>query len=221
LSSFQDGRCQSYEDLYNVERARIAPCNLFKPQEGEDKIPRKILVLGRAGIGKSTFVKYLAWQWSEGAEWLDHFEWVFVIPLRDMLPLFSHEEDINLIDVFKYLYKEPLRDCRKEWRAIEEELEDFCDSLLASESVLWVLDGWDEIASYQDDERINYLFKKWFKSDKTRILVTTRPYSRPTLVENNELRVVEVMGFNDAHIQLYINQYYQNLKYYYAHLRGY
>ncbi|CAF4782684.1 unnamed protein product [Rotaria sp. Silwood1] len=48
------------------------------------KNPRKkVLVLGRAGIGKSTFCRYVAYRWATGEIW-PQYDLVVVIPLRSL-----------------------------------------------------------------------------------------------------------------------------------------
>ena len=51
-----------------------------------DKVaPKKVLIRGKAGVGKSTLVKRIACQWASGKVWKDIFSHVFVITLREQL----------------------------------------------------------------------------------------------------------------------------------------
>ena len=46
--------------------------------------PRNVLILGKAGIGKTTLVKQIAKQWAEKKLWNDEVEYLFVITLREL-----------------------------------------------------------------------------------------------------------------------------------------
>ena len=45
--------------------------------------PKKVLIRGRAGVGKSTLVKHIASEWAAGGLWKDVFSHVFLITLRE------------------------------------------------------------------------------------------------------------------------------------------
>ena len=78
------------------EKISIEIPALFSPAKGlleedqkthelnPDKPPLFLLIQGRAGIGKSTFVDYVAKEWSKGTLWQERFKWVFVLRLRDL-----------------------------------------------------------------------------------------------------------------------------------------
>ena len=46
--------------------------------------PGKVLILGKAGIGKTTLIKQIAKQWAEKELWNDVIEYLFVITLRQL-----------------------------------------------------------------------------------------------------------------------------------------
>ena len=52
--------------------------------------PKKVLIRGKAGVGKSTLVKRIASQWAAGKVWKDVFSYVFVVTLRE------YPQDIKL-----------------------------------------------------------------------------------------------------------------------------
>ena len=74
----RDQLIESYESIYatkkNIALGDIP--ELFKKT-------RKVLLLGRAGIGKTTVCKKLAHMWAKG-EWGKEFEAVYVLPIRVM-----------------------------------------------------------------------------------------------------------------------------------------
>ena len=46
------------------------------------EFPKRIMVQGEAGAGKSTFCAKIAWDWIEGMHF-SHFVWVLIVPLRE------------------------------------------------------------------------------------------------------------------------------------------
>ena len=46
--------------------------------------PRSVLLLGRAGVGKSTLMKQMAQLWAKGELWKDAVEYLFLITLREL-----------------------------------------------------------------------------------------------------------------------------------------
>ncbi|KAI0214344.1 hypothetical protein LSAT2_000586 [Lamellibrachia satsuma] len=48
--------------------------------------PKKILILGKAGIGKTTLIKQMAKRWAEKALWKEDVDYLFVITLRQLRP---------------------------------------------------------------------------------------------------------------------------------------
>ena len=93
--SIQDvsDRYLSYEHIYG-EKKDVTVEKIFDPFDDKDKEPhKKLLILGRAGCGKSTLCKYIARRWArqdaDGATctilWTDRFEWVFWMPLRNLI----------------------------------------------------------------------------------------------------------------------------------------
>ena len=49
--------------------------------------PKRILVEGEGGAGKTTFCSKIAWDWANGYEAYKHFDWVIVIPMREIQKL--------------------------------------------------------------------------------------------------------------------------------------
>ncbi|KAK4205821.1 hypothetical protein QBC37DRAFT_183233, partial [Rhypophila decipiens] len=80
---------------------------LFEPRkarDGTEKRPRRILIRGRAGVGKTTLCKKIVYEFTHGEKWRDLFDRVLWVPLRnlkrnerrgiagyDMQHLFRHE----------------------------------------------------------------------------------------------------------------------------------
>ena len=48
------------------------------------ELPKRLMVEGEGGAGKTTFCSKMAWDWTNGADDFQKFVWVLVIPLRDI-----------------------------------------------------------------------------------------------------------------------------------------
>src|SRR5262249_906469 len=74
--SFKDGRLSSWEEIHGGKR----PISLGELFEG--KAVKRLLLLGRAGVGKSTLCQFIAHSWASGKLWNSQFEAVIWVPLR-------------------------------------------------------------------------------------------------------------------------------------------
>ena len=85
--------------------------NIFIPESSEDIPPKRILVEGAPGIGKTVLIKEIAYQWANGKLLKEH-KLVFLVYLRDsrlltiksvneMLQLFMSKDTIS--DVLRYV----------------------------------------------------------------------------------------------------------------------
>ena len=61
---------------------RVDITQLFK--EFESNAPTKVIILGIAGVGKTTLIKYVSKQWAESKLWRDEVKYLFVITLRQL-----------------------------------------------------------------------------------------------------------------------------------------
>ena len=77
----------SERDVIAMERCMQASPVVKLPElfdKMTDRVaPKKVLIRGKAGVGKSTLVKRIASQWAAGKLWKDVFSHVFVITLRE------------------------------------------------------------------------------------------------------------------------------------------
>src|SRR5207237_7727967 len=64
----------TYEEIYGM-KTKIEIKNIFEKCKDQTK---NIIVLGRAGIGKTTFCRYVTYQWATGAIWQQYDVVVFI-----------------------------------------------------------------------------------------------------------------------------------------------
>ena len=77
-----------YRDVMEIQR-RMMISEPIQMSEIFDKLqdrraPRKVLLLGKAGVGKTTLVKYIANQWACRKLWKGDVKYLFVITLRQL-----------------------------------------------------------------------------------------------------------------------------------------
>ena len=145
-----------------LEKSPIELKDIFKNIEGERKV---ILLDGAPGSGKSTLTVHICQQWGR-EELFNEFTVVILVQLRD--PRVQSANSIT--DLL------PTKDYAIAEQAARE--------IIANEGsgVLWILDGFDELPSYlQDNSIVSTLIKPNLYQEnplsKTAVIVTSRPIS--------------------------------------------
>ncbi|XP_035691614.1 NACHT, LRR and PYD domains-containing protein 1a-like isoform X3 [Branchiostoma floridae] len=163
--------------------------------------PRRILIEGNAGIGKTTEVSKLAFDWAEGrSPILEKYDLVFPIALRKV------GESQSLTDcIFDQLLPEdvPFQ---------ESDLETY---LKGNDRVLIILDGFDEWARHEGHDVTKLLTGKIFCD--CCLLVTTRPSHTPQLQSLMRAYMrpdtqVEITGFSQDNIRTYVRKFFKGDK---------
>ena len=178
-------------------------CDLFAANKS-GTFPKRILVQGQTGIGKTTFVKKLGLDWAElnlEDETADDKEAV-------ALKKFELLVAVNLKEVSKH---QSLKDVISCSNIFAEEDKSMTDGLLKyitdnQDKVLLVFDGYDEYRCGRDSD----IFKI-FKGDKLRdccVLITSRISKADDLRESRVLKVLraEILGFSDSDISCYMKR---------------
>ena len=194
----------SYRDVEKMQQNMLSS----KPIETSqlfDKLddrcaPRKVLVLGKAGIGKTTLVKQIASQWAKKEIW-KHIEYLFVITLRQL----RQDRKFTLGD----LLLDGLSLTKEEKIAALNHLRE------NSSTVMIVAEGWDEI-KYTGEEGIERDDTKEVELNTilssilnnvmlpgAKVLLTSRPNNNIPVCE----RSAELYGFTQASIDTYIHKF--------------
>ncbi|KAF9164502.1 hypothetical protein BGX20_000925, partial [Mortierella sp. AD010] len=170
--------------------------NLFDKRNlpnGDEYVPKKILIHGRAGIGKSTLCKKLVHLY-QGGLWRDQFDAVLWLPLRQLKS--NNYCNIDGLLNKKYFFSQPKR----------EALSRTVSALVDAGRVLFILDGLDEIVISTGEENDDAL--RVFLLDllqKEHVVITTRPSG----VDKNILQGIdlelETIGFSPQNVDDYLH----------------
>ncbi|KAF9431617.1 hypothetical protein BGZ76_011921, partial [Entomortierella beljakovae] len=188
-------RMHSYEEVRGTNlKSTIQIEDLFnkrKLRDEKDDIPRKILIHGRAGIGKTTFCKKLVHLFVNG-RWNDRFNAVIWIPLRQLK---SHKSrNLEKLLKEKYFTFHP-----------KHEKVYLTDVLMQGiNKVLFVLDGLDEIISDAQGEDPIGSFVKYLLN-QSHVVITSRPSGIDKSILPAFDLELETVGFSSTNISDYVN----------------
>ncbi|UAW64791.1 HEAT repeat domain-containing protein [Mycoavidus sp. HKI] len=194
----------TFERLPSSERLEATNPNklielekLFETQKlrnGSEGVPKRILIQGRAGIGKTTLCKKLVYEYHENGLWQDRFESVLWVPLRQL----KTRAPKCLEDLL----------CNQYFVGYESSQAQALSKVLHAHQgkTLFILDGLDEVASELRGENQLGTFLRVLLA-KEHVVIT----SRPTGVNVNELNKLdlelETVGFSQANVQAYIQKF--------------
>ena len=178
-------------------------CDLFTANKS-GTFPKRILVQGQTGIGKTTFVKKLGLDWAELILEDETADDKKTVALKKFELLVA----VNLKEVSKH---QSLKDVLSCSNIFAEEDKSMTDGLLKyitdnQDKVLLVFDGYDEYRCGRDSD----IFKI-FKGDKLRdcyVLITSRISKADDLRESRVLKVLraEIFGFSFRDISSYMRR---------------
>ena len=155
---------------------------IYKPKELIN-ISKKSLIYGKAGIGKTTLFKYIAYMWAKG-ELYTEFEYVVYIPLRKW-------NNTQLKEVIRSHY----------YSQYNEEIE--LNIKENSHKILFLFDGYDELKSDNRDG-VHDVIRD---NNLTYYIITIRPYGYQ---KSNFIvdEYFEMIGFIDEDVIKYIDKFF-------------
>ncbi len=182
----------TFEQIYGTKTA-IDVKNIFETCKDHRK---QVLVFGRAGIGKSTFCRYIAYQWATGSYW-PQYELLALIPLRCLtVDRYPPGKSYSLLDLVKNeVFSFDLTE--KEQEILKEQFD--------AKKTLWILDGYDEVVQ-NVPPHLERLFKQLRETPHH--ILTSRPYLN-TLSYHVKM---EITGFTDENITEYVKQFFEQMR---------
>ncbi len=185
----------SLYDLFSSPPAEtfLELSHLFQPTAHENKEIRKVLVVGAAGIGKSTLCQKIAHDWATEKLW-SQYKAIYWLPLRK-----CNGETFHTQNPQKWLVQ-CLAKLVVEREFLETSLEKQLDK--SKKEILILLDGYDE-ASPDVANRV----KKLLELPDLNILLTSRPGA--FTAHGRIDRIVETRGFSEAQSLQYAQRFFE------------
>ena len=197
----------SYRDVEEMQRCKQSSEVIQIPQLFdvlEDKVaPHNVLIRGKAGVGKTTFVKQMSKQWAEKKLWND-IKYLFVVTLRELV----QNRKWTLVD----LLLGELTLSKEEKTVVINEI---CKH---PEDTMVAIEGLDEFPEYHFSKKrggvrneevdLNVLISCIISGvmlPGAKVLVTSRPTDQlPSQVCH---RVTEIYGFSKENIEKYVDKF--------------
>uniref|UniRef100_A0A8C3S558 NACHT domain-containing protein n=1 Tax=Chelydra serpentina TaxID=8475 RepID=A0A8C3S558_CHESE len=202
--------------IYNLEekeKAAIERSQIFQVLGGKELETKVIVVLGKAGMGKSILVQKICQDWSNGK--FSQFEFVFWFECRRLsLP----EKQYSLKDLLLELFVKP--------REGSDEVFEYI--LQHPDKVLLIFDGFEELQdhdgfthysdcqSYKEQYSIRELFAGLFQKkilSGCTLLLTARPKGKFNQYLSKVDKIIEMIGFSPQQVESYIARYFEGLPY--------
>ena len=183
-------------------------------EEIVDANNKKILIVGRPGIGKTMFLTKWIWDWASGTAFSGELQFAFFLKLRKFN---SEEKPLSLRDLLSSRSEYPLTLSDNVWNHV----------LKNPERVLIFFDGLDEffyrssVANEKSDCKnwekpwekpmpLSALFYNIVKGNLlpgASVLTTTRPTAVEDVTDLPFVKTVEIVGFASEQVQEYVENF--------------
>ncbi|EXJ86926.1 hypothetical protein A1O3_03880 [Capronia epimyces CBS 606.96] len=182
------------------EQTQVPLSTLFGPCTGPSggaKRPRRILIRGQAGMGKTTLCKKVVYDFTHNAMWADSFRRLLWIPLRKLK---VQVEGSSIQDLFRDVFFLAHIDGASIARRLHERVVDSKNG-----RTLFVLDGLDEVSEdIPEDGGVFQLLL--YLLNQPNVIITTRPDAvLPNRLYSPDLEL-ETVGFYPDQVTAYLKK---------------
>ena len=209
-----------------AEKEDIKSSQLFDAV-GKQAVPRKVLIIGKAGVGKTTFLHHLSYDWATERSFSEKYDYVFKVKLKLLLNKGKESNfyDVNhgqrLAKLIHMSIDDQQGELRTKFREAANKMQPFLEDkdvalsrldiasiieALGSARTLLLLDGYDELAvSKEMSEEILNLMAEIKRYD---IVMTSRPNALAVNDQKDFDRLIEATGLNKEGALTYIETYF-------------
>jgi HEAT repeat protein len=176
---------------------------LFAPRKrgGVETKPRRILIRGRAGVGKTTLCKKIVHEFTRGTwcQWNELFDRILWVPLRNLKLEERRQAGYHFVHLFSHEYfsSPPRPDLAS---ALAETLEG-----TKSSRNLFLLDGLDEVSQDLGNESSMFRFLKDLLNQPN-VIITSRPSGKLPLGLDAIDMELETIGFYPDQVSEYLER---------------
>jgi predicted NACHT family NTPase len=185
------------------ENMQVELLTLFGPRKRGtvEMKPRRILIRGRAGVGKTTLCKKIVHEFTQGTwgQWNELFDRLLWVPLRNLKLEERRQAQYHFVDLFNHEYfsNPPRPDLAS---ALSDTLE-----WTKSSRILFLLDGLDEVSQDLGDESAMFRFLKKLL-DQPNVIITSRPSGKLASGLKAIDMELETIGFYPDQVNEYLER---------------
>ncbi|MCX8566464.1 MAG: HEAT repeat [Glomeribacter sp. 1016415] len=184
LEATNPNKLIALEKLFEVQKLR----------DGSGGVPKRILIQGRAGIGKTTLCKKLVYEYHQNRLWQDQFESVLWVPLRQLKTHAPKRlEDLLCTQYFAGYESSQAQALSKAFYTHKDK-------------TLFILDGLDEVVGELNEGRPLKDFLQ-ILLNQAHVVITSRPAGVDAKLLGQLDLELETVGFNPANVQAYIEKF--------------
>ena len=208
-----------YKQLNLLELTNTNPAikikNIFEEHKSDCRKPKRVLIKGRAGMGKSTLMRKIVYDWCSDSFWQNKFKYIFCFEFRHLNSILH----VNNFDCYSFLFQ------RQGPNLVPSERDVLLEHIDSNPGeVLLIMDGLDEFQALgkiiqanppinQNDTKLSlpmtlYNIIRGNLLQGIYILVTSRPRAGGLkYLGEGFQRTIEICGFGSKDVMTYVDKF--------------